>query len=162
MIFTETTLPPAAKNRMIEYAALVYAAILVVMVVAQLFKFEEFVPLIASFGLGGGEPRAMVIASVLVIAEVFALPFLLRMYLSPLMRTVSMALGWAVAGLWLYLMVGLSLTVNAVGDSGFLGTALTVSFGWWSVVLTIFLAALAIWVSWGMWPLAKNRTSPLS
>lgn len=153
----ETTQAPTPKTRAAWIAALIYAGILVVMAVAQLFKFEEFLILVKSFGLTGGDPMAVAIVSILVTAEVAALPFLLRMYLSPLMRIVSMLLGWVVAGIWLYLMVALSFSVNAVSDSGFLGTALEVPFGWWSVVFALGLAVLTGVASWGMWPLGRRR-----
>ncbi|WP_432713381.1 hypothetical protein [Pedobacter sp.] len=148
----EPTVPPKPKTPAVQYGALLLAGLLTVMVVAQLFKFEEMIPLVESFGLGGGESQATILVSVLVIAQVFALPFLLRMYVSPLMRVTSMVLGWVAATLWLYMMVGVYMTVNAVGDSGFLGTTVTVPFGWWSVAFAVLLVGLAGWASWGMWP----------
>ena len=161
MILAEPTAPRKPKNKVVEYGALAFAGLLVVMVVAQLFKFEEMVPLVESFNLGGGEARATLIVSVLVAAEVFALPFLLRMYVSPLMRIMSMVLGWIVAAIWLYLMIGVAMTVHAVSDSGFLGTAVTVPFGWWSVGFALVLTGLAAWISWGQWPSldAARRTT---
>ena len=82
---------PAGKPKTdnIRMIALLLAVILLVMVLAQLFSFEKFVPLIEKFGFPGGEAMAVLVAGVIVISEVFTLPFLLRMRLSPLMRLFS-------------------------------------------------------------------------
>ena len=157
--FAQTTPPRQAKTNYARYVALVYAGMLVGMAVAQLFEYEDFVPLLQSFGLAGGESAAMVCAGVIVIAEVFALPFLLRMYVSPLMRVLSMVLGWLVAAIWTYILVVLTFSVNAVTDTGMLGTAVTVPSGWWNLGYAVVLIVLAGWSSWGLWP-GTLRTKP--
>lgn len=157
MKFAETTAPPKMKNKNVKIVSLVFAGLLIVMVVGQLYAFEEFVPLLVSFDLGGGQPRATLIASLLVTAEVFALPFLLRMYVSPLFRVMSMGMGWLAAAIWLFITVSVVSRVNAVQDAGFLGGAITVPFGWWSVLFAVVLAFFAGWVSWGMWPRLPKR-----
>lgn len=155
--FARTTPPPKVKNSKTPFVALALAGLCIVMAVGQLYAFEEFVPLLTSFGLGGGEARATVIASLLVTGEVFALPFLLRMHVSPLMRIVSMVAGWLVSITWIYITVSVALSVNAVNDAGFLGGALALPFGWWSVAYVVLLALLTAWVSWKMWPSLRIR-----
>ncbi len=150
--FATTTPPTKLKNRDVMIVSLVLAGLLAIMAVSQLYAFEDFTPLLISFGLGGGAPQATLIASLLVTAEVFALPFLLRMYLSPLFRIVSMAMGWLVAGIWLFITISIATSVNSVKDVGFLGTAVEVPFGWWSILFALILALLSGWASWGMWP----------
>lgn len=156
-LLAQTSLPVKPKNQSIQIASLALAGILIVMVVSQLFAFEDFVPLIYHFGLFGGQPEAKILASFLVTAEVFALPFLLRMYVNPLMRVVSMVLGWFVAGLWFYMTIVATGGGKMLNDSGFLGTAVTVPVGWWSVVFAMGLVALTAWVSWGLWPLRNKH-----
>lgn len=134
----------------VKVGALVYATLLVLFAVSQLFGFEDFQLLVDSFWLPGGESFANFLAGFIVVVEVFALPFLLRMKVSPLMRVVSMVAGWLVPLIWLGLSLWLLFTINAVTNIGLLGTlfALEPSIG--TVFVGVVLAALAIWVSLGM------------
>lgn len=145
---------PAGKPKTdnIRMIALLLAVILLVMVLAQLFSFEKFVPLIEKFGFPGGEAMAVLVAGVIVISEVFTLPFLLRMRLSPLMRLFSMICGWLVVAGWLMLAVWANITKPDIETIGFLGTSIDLPVGWWAVAYVIALGILTAWVSWGMWP----------
>lgn len=136
----------------VKLAALVYAAILVVCVVAQLFGFEDFLLLVESFWLPGGEALAHFLAGLIVIAEVFALPFLLRMNISYVMRVVSMVMGWLVPLIWLGLSLWLMLTVNAVTNIGILGSVIQVPPSWWVVGASVIVGVLSVGVSIAMWP----------
>src|SRR5690606_29389792 len=93
---------PAQQPRTKESSqiALLYAVILVIFAVGQLFTFDKFIELVPSFQLPLGEVLQFAVAPLLVMAEVLALPFLLRMTLSPAFRWLSMVCGWLVAGLW--------------------------------------------------------------
>lgn len=142
----------APKTPRIVPVATLYAVILTVMAVSQLFYFEEFISLIGSFWLPVGRAGEYLLASSIVIVEVFALPFLLRMYLSPLMRVVSMICGWIAPTIWLILCVWIQLQTHALSNIGFLGEVVDIPPGWWSVVFSASLCVLAAWASWGMWP----------
>lgn len=156
-IFVQPTLAPEVKTERIRTIALFYAGILVTMVVAQLFSFEKFIPLIESFQLPGGVGAGTLVACLIVVAEVFALPFLLRMRTSPLMRVVSMVCGWLVPLLWLLLALWLNVAVVATDNVGVFGTKLQTPVGWWAVLYSAALGVLAAWASWGMWPLSTPR-----
>lgn len=134
----------------VQMIALGYAGILTVMATLQLFEFEEFMPLVESFWLPGGVVIAALIASLIVACEVLALPFLLRMSLSPLMRYVSMVCGLLVPAGWLTIAIWLNVTHNVVDNIGFLGTKVTLPVGWWAVYMTLALLVAAIWSAWGM------------
>jgi len=156
-IFVKSTPANRPKTKNAPTIALLYAGILVVFVVAQLFSFEEFITIIDSYWLPGGIVTARVLSAVIVITEVFALPFLLRMRLSPAMRVVSMVCGWMVAAVWIKLTLWLMLTTNAVTTVGLLGDVVSLTPGWWSVMLSLSLGILAAWSSWGMWPLVRKK-----
>ncbi len=151
-MFAVPTPAPDVKTEHIRTIALFYAGILTMMVVAQLFSFEEFIPLIESFNLPGGAGAGTVIACLIVVAEVFALPFLLRMRTSPLMRVISMLCGWLVPLLWLGITIWLNIADVQTGNVGLLGTKLELPVGWWATLYSCALGVLAIWASWGMWP----------
>lgn len=120
------------------------ALIYTVMVVAQLFEFEKFVPLVESFWLPGGVVAASLAAALLVTTEVLAIPYLLNIPLSPAMRVLSATFAVGVAAAWLGLGVWLTVTTNAVDNFGILGTTVPVAVGWWSVAMGAVLLALAL------------------
>jgi len=144
--------PVIPKTKNIKSIALLYAAILVVFAVGQLFGFEEFQLLVESFWLPGGKPLAFFLSGLIVVAEVFALPFLLNMRVSSVMRIISMVMSWIVPAVWLTVSLWLQLTTNAVTNIGLLGTHVSLMPGWWTVLFSVALSMLAIWASWGMWP----------
>jgi len=150
---------PAKKAKTVESqkAAYAYAAVLTVFVLAQLFTFDKFLSLLESFSLPGGNPVAHLFGSVLVASEVLALPFLLCLKLSPLMRIFSMFLGWLVPFIWLLLSLWILFTVNTIMNIGFLGTVVNMIPGWWVVFICIAMGLLAAWASWGLWPMHRNK-----
>ena len=154
--FVKTTIAPPPKTRDSFKVAVAYAAILVVFAVAQLFTFEAFLEHIHSVKLPLSEGIVYALAPILVISEVFALPFLLRMSLSPAFRYVSMFLGWLTAAIWLYISVWLAAMNPYVETVGFLGTVINLPPGWWAVFISVALAIMAAWASWGLWP-GKRR-----
>lgn len=151
-IFAAVQSPAIAKTKNIKSIALLYAGILVVFAVGQLFGFDEFQLLVESFWLPGGKPFAFFLSGFIVVAEVFALPFLLNMRVSGVMRIISMVMSWIVPAVWLTISLWLQLTTNAVTNIGFLGTHVSLMPGWWTVLFSVALVMLAVWASWGMWP----------
>ncbi|MFZ3009806.1 MAG: hypothetical protein WA030_02175 [Candidatus Microsaccharimonas sp.] len=151
-MFPTVTKAPVSKTKDAKRIALFYVIVIVVFVVAQLFTYDEFPALIISFGLPGGEQSSVFLAALLVAAEVFALPFLLRMPLSKAFRYFSMGCGWLVAGIWLFITAWLALQDGVIDNIGFLGTAVAIMPGWWAVFVSAGLAIVTGWSSWGMWP----------
>lgn len=153
MSFFRTPTPaPVPKTKDVRRISTFYAAIIVIMVVAQLFTFEAFLELFASFGLPGGAVTGYTVAAVLVAAQVFALPFLLRMAMSPAFRWVSLVCAGLIADIWLFVTAWILLTERDVATIGFLGTVVDTMPGWWAFFIAIAFAILAVWSLWGMWP----------
>ena len=150
--FVDPSDAPIDKKPCIKYLAWAMAGVLLLMALGQLFAFEKFVPLVESFWLPGGKPAAYLLAGVIVISEVFALPYLLGVRISPAMRWVSLSLAALAPLLWLGASLWLNLTVNAVSNIGILGTKVTLPVGWWAVVFSLILFALALVVGWGRRP----------
>jgi len=156
-IFTKATVAKKPKTPESQKVAYLYSFILIVFALSQLFVFDDFLTLLESFWLPGGITVAYLVGGIIVVSEVFALPFLLGMKLSPLMRIISMGLGWLVPLTWFKLALWLNLTINAVSNIGFLGTKVHLVPGWWAVFFSIALGILAAWASWGMWPFAGRK-----
>jgi hypothetical protein len=111
------TKAPKFRSETARRLAWAYAVTLIVMAVGQLFAFEKFIPLLQGYQLPGGYGTAATIGSVVVFTEVFALPFLLGMSLSSLMRAMSKAFGVIVPSVWLVLAVHAYIT-NIIPDNG--------------------------------------------
>lgn len=156
-LFDKTTVARKPRTKETQQIAYMYVFVVIVFALCQLFNFNEFLTLIGSFWLPGGETTARLVGSLVVVSEVFSLPFLLRLNLTPLMRNISMVLSWWVPVFWLGLSLWVVLTVNAVSNIGFLGTTLTLVPGWWAVFVSVALGTMAAWVSWGMWPITTRH-----
>lgn len=156
-IFATATPAPGVRTSDTKKAALLYAGFIVVMLVAQLFTFEAFLVLAKDFNLPVGDTLSLAFPAFVTVFELFALPFLLRMRVSPAFRWVSMVSGWLVAFAWLLVSVWVVSTYQPVGTIGFLGTIGALIPGWWAVFVSFAFGILAAWASWGMWPSQKAK-----
>lgn len=91
--------------------ALVYAGVVVLATTYLLYKLDKIIDFIMYHGVGGGRTG---VAATLVVATtgVLALPYLLRMTVSPLMRILGfvssfvVVLGWLLGAWWLQVNIG--------------------------------------------------------
>ncbi|MDB5180666.1 MAG: rane protein of unknown function [Candidatus Saccharibacteria bacterium] len=156
-IFVKSTLAPKPRSKESSNIAIFFAAVLVLMAVAQLFTFEDFLPYIQSLNLPLSDNGVYSVAPILIFAEIFAVPFLLRMRLSPAFRFVSMLLGWLSVGIWLFISVWILVANVDVDTIGFLGTVVDLTPGWWAVFISLALGVLAAWSAWGLWPGKRTK-----
>ena len=97
--------PPKIRKTNAPLLGWIAASILIVFSLIHLFRIDTFVPELALV-FGGNQTTTFWVASVLVTMEVFALPFLMRMRLSPLAHYVSGAfavivpLVWTLVAIW--------------------------------------------------------------
>lgn len=141
---------PEAKK-----AALLYACLLIIFAGLQLASFTGLLEVFEGFLMPGGQTFAHVLVMVIVISEIFALPFLFRLRLSPLARGISMVLGWLVSLLWLGIALWLVMAVNTASNIGLFGAMIHILPGWWMVFISLALGILAAWSSWGLWPYSR-------
>lgn len=156
-VLVKTTPAPKPRTKESMKVSVVLAGLFVVMAVSQLFTFEEFLLHIQSLGLPIGEVMTYALGPLIVISEVFAIPFLLGMSLSPAFRYVSMFLGWLASGIWLFISLWLAVRYSQVETVGFLGTVINLPPGWWAVFISVALAILTAWSSWGLWPGKRTK-----
>jgi len=150
--FVKTT--PAPKPRTIHSlkVSIFYAVILTAVAVIQLFNFEDFLAYVQTLNFPFGSGLNYVFVPLMVVAEVFALPFLLRMDLSPLFRYLSLYLGLLAAALWIFLACWVVLSGApdvAIRPSG---SFISILPGFYAIFITLALGVLAIWSAWGLWP----------
>jgi hypothetical protein len=150
--FVTATEAEQPKSKNVQIAGVVLAALLTIMLVGQLFTYEKFAEVIQGFGFFSGSDITSIIAALIVTFELAALPFLLRMRLSPLARIVSMVVGWTVLLFWLGISFWLNITLSLSPNSGVLGDTIKLPVGWWMVTFFVALSVLDLWVSYGVWP----------
>ncbi len=154
----QTTVAPAPKTKDASMVAKVYAGILIVMVLLQLFNFPDFVNIFYGFSLPGGHVFAVALAGIVAMAEVFAVPFLLGVRLSVAFRAFSMFLGWLAPAIWLFVLGSILASSERISNSGILGAKLTVAPSLGLLFLVLALAVVAAWASWGLWPFRHAKS----
>jgi hypothetical protein len=143
---------PKPQSVMHARLAWLYVFLLVAMVFGQLIAFEKFIPLIGSYDLMGGYGTTTFVAGLIVVSEVFALPYLLRMRLSHLMRWTSLICSISVAVAWVVLSLH-ALIVAPVENGGILGVYVNVPVGI-QLVIAVCFVILSTFVASGMKPQA--------
>jgi hypothetical protein len=149
------TAAPEPRSIMARNTAWTYAAILTIMVIAQLFSFEDFIPFFNDYQLPGGQGISTLAAGLIVTLEVFALPFLLRMRLSPLMRWTSLVCSVAVPLFWTALTFYGFWVNGAAGGGGLLGPKVEIPIILQLPILYI-LTILALYIAYGLGPIHKK------
>lgn len=116
--FPSAVNPPKLSHPQGLWLGRIAAAVLVVMVLVHLFRIDTFIPILKEV-LQVGDGLATTAAIVIVMSELFALPFLLRIKLSPLAHIVSGALvalaplWWLLVTIWAY---DLNLNTGQLGQ----------------------------------------------
>ena len=148
---------PAAEPRsaVARNIAWVYAGILVVMAVAQLFAFEKFIPLMEDYWFPGGHGTATLVACIIVFVEIFAVPFLLRMHVSDAMRWFSLICSVIAPLIWLKLALDSTFHQNGLANGGLLGHKVAVSTDVQLLVASL-LVVVSLYVAYGLWPVTKK------
>lgn len=122
------------------YIARGVAGLLIIMLLAQLFGYESFSSLLAVVLPFNDQLLTDLLAAKLVVVELLALPYLLAMPLSRLMRGLSLLCGAASATFWLFT----SLTSAHAGNAVLFSDTIPISGG-----LLPFLWCLALAVGFG-------------
>lgn len=150
IVLPKSVHPPKPVLPYGHYLGRAAALILVAMTVAHLFRIDTFIPIIDTIIPGAGV-AAVSMSLVIILSEVFAIPFALRMKLSPLAHIMSGALV-AFAPLWWLL-----LTVWAYGsgtNTGQLGEFVFVPANGWIIALNAIWVVLAYFT---LYALGYNR-----
>ncbi len=157
MHLAKATAAKRPKTLSVWITSLYLALFFIVAAVSQLFAYENYPSIMNSYGLPGLGGLGLLLAALIVILEVFAIPFLLFMRVSPLMRLVSMVCGWLAITFWLIVSIWIATANYYIPNAGLFGSAVPVPRGWWLFCFVVVLAVLVIYVSHAMWPIAKKR-----
>jgi ABC-type proline/glycine betaine transport system permease subunit len=130
------------RNPRMRIVALTCAALMIVMLVSQLFTYEDFPSTLDVLLPINDQPLVHLTAALVVIAELFALPYLFGMYLSKLIRVFSGLFAVAVAGFWLIM----SLTNAHAANSALFSTTFKLPGGIVAAVWSLVLFGMLVWV----------------
>lgn len=150
MPFASPTLPRKRVASPTLFLCWGVAGLLALMAVAQLMTMDTFVPTMQNYQLPDASAAGKVIAGLLTIGEVVALPFLLRMNMSWLMRGLSLlalnltALSWVGLGIWVF------TTHPPLIGTGIVGGLLSSLSGMVVLPFGIALLALSLLSSWSL------------
>lgn len=137
---------PALRHSFGVTAGRITATILILFALIHLFRIDTFVPALES-ALGWSSFLAALTAVIIILTEVLALPFLMRMRLSPLFRYISGILSvfapliWVLITIWCF---GLSVS------TGQLGGTTHVEANWPVLLLNIVWLMAAYWTLWAL------------
>lgn len=139
---------PKNRSKQTTILGTISAFVLLVLLLLQLFGFEELPEIVRYFWGMSTEEAGLIVVALLVITELFALPVLLGMKLSPLMRWVSTVAGvlvlvyWTVASFY-------TISSGQVKNSGILGDKFSLEGGLLLPIIVVPLIALmsAYWLS---------------
>lgn len=121
MIFAQAVKPRPIKDKLLRVTTIINVVIFTFMVFLQLFNFENFFEIIAQYHLPVSDSVCVFFGGLIVFMEIFALPPLLNMALSRLMRAMSLLFVALVPLFWLTLVGfgvhnGLSINSGVLGD----------------------------------------------
>jgi hypothetical protein len=103
--FARATKPPAVRKLYARRLALILTGAFIVFALLHLVRIDKLIPVIAAV-FPGGAGAAEIFVACIVVAEVFALPFLLGLSISPLARffsglfVVLVPLAWTCLSIW--------------------------------------------------------------
>ncbi len=126
------------------WRAFALAMVMLVLIVMQLFRFERYPDLIATFRIPGSMTVAWLIAIALPLLEIASLPYLLSMKVHDRVRRWSKRAVIVTGAAWLALSVWVAVQMNTSVESGIFGATLTTSSGWWMVAFAVLL----LWSGW--------------
>lgn len=125
--------------------------------VGILFAFEKYPALIESYGVDWLGNLSVLVASLIVICSVFAIPSLLHMSVSPLMRWLSMLCGWVVVLYWLSISLWQINAGIGLSNIGLFGAQVQSPQDWSLVGLIIAVALAMIYVN-----IARRTAKPVN
>lgn len=157
MVFAQVQTAQKPRSQSAQIVAWVYAGVLILVSMAQLFEFENFVPLFRDMAFPGGDGTGTLLACLIVFMQVFSIPYLLRMPLSVAMRWCGLAFSLLVPIMWLGIAVWvLTGAPDSAMNAGLLGTKIMDITAVQQIIGAVVLFTLAVWSAYGLWPHSKK------
>lgn len=134
----KATPPPKLINQKLYRLAVVYALVIVVCMLGQLYRFDNIIDVATESEIYSGQV-GVIFWTLLQVLQLFALPFLLRLKVSQGMRLLSLGAVMLVPVFWAVL-TGWQIGVGNP-DVGIFGTEVAMLNVWW---LTAIVTAIGV------------------
>ena len=138
----KATDPPKLKKPYAHKALWTLAGVMLVMALLHLIRIDKLIPII---GETLSETGSTWFVALIVIAEVFALPYLLRMKLSPGFRIVSGLLVVIVPLVWTCFTIW---SLGSGHSTGQFSSYISTTASWWLIILNTAWLAASYWALW--------------
>lgn len=112
-----------------------------VMLVAQLFSYEDFAEVVAGYGLPGGMVTVVFLAALIPLLGFLSLPYLFSMKLHKRWRTIGRVAVIVLPSLWLLITLATNISMSGPISIGLFGASIPTPNGWWMVMF----AGLLLW-----------------
>lgn len=132
----------------VTWWVMLYSALFfVTTAVLQLFAFEHFPTIIANYRIPVLSPDfSLLVAMIVVVLEVLAIPRLLNMRTSPTIYFASSLAGWLVLVFWLAVGLWQSTADFVIENAGLFGSKVYLPQGWWLVTYMVILLTLLSYI----------------
>jgi len=131
------------KNILVREFGLALAAVYICFAVLQLITFEKLPGALAVALPVGMAEKTHILAAILVVSEVYALPFLLGMQLSFAMRILSAVFAYIVA--LVIVLIGYITFTSPIPNTGLGGGYVPIPGGSWLFWFGIGILTLLVW-----------------
>lgn len=138
--------PPAVRTKQGPLLGWIAAVILIVFSLVHLFRIDTFVPELA-LALGSTQMLTLWAATIIISMEVFALPFLMRMRLSPLAQHVSGSFAVLVPLVWLLIAIW---TFGTNTSTAQLGEFVSLPGNWLLILVNIIWLKYSYYTIWAL------------
>lgn len=155
--FVDAVAAPQPKAKWVIPVSLGYAVVLTGMSLAQLFTLEDLIPIVNDYWLPGGAGAASLFTCVVIVAQIFALPYLLRMTISPLLRIVGAVLSFVAPLMWLGVAIYALATNRVLENGGLLGEKVPIPADGLQVAGAVILIVLAAASAYGLFELGTRK-----
>lgn len=144
VLLGSSTSAPQPRRQYGPLVGYLAAFLLILFALVHLFRIDTFIPEL-TYALDLSQELAIYLALFVVVGEVFALPVLLRMSMSPLARLVSGFLAGAVPLVWL--MISVVSLGNGISTAQ-LGEFYALPSSWPLLAFNIIWLILNVWTLW--------------
>lgn len=130
-----------------HFRALLLGCFYLLILLLQLFTFEDFYKIVSGFALPGGSVAAVIMTGAFPLFMAAGLPYLFSMRLNERAWHFSRIMAIVSPLTWFVVVLYLGISGNILAEVGIFGATVVIHYSWWVVVLLGMIALSAILVA---------------
>jgi hypothetical protein len=127
----------------VYWSALGLAMVVTLLLIAQLYTFEDFPGVVETFGMPGGGVTVAVLVALIPLVEAASLPYLLSMETDRRTIRVSRYAALGVGIMWALISIWILLMGQSAAQSGIFGATIPLMGGVWAAAYSALLILAA-------------------